>query len=70
MKTNVEFEWWKDLDLNYSGENNFASFFSSGGNIHTYPAKAVPDMILSLLKKLKEQYGIKKSWIHLWEVEL
>ncbi|MEK3751361.1 DNA adenine methylase [Paenibacillus sp. FSL E2-8871] len=60
MKTNVEFEWWKDLDLNYSGENNFASFFSSGGNIHTYPAKAVPDMILSLLKKLKEQYGIKK----------
>ncbi len=53
-------EWWKDLDLNYVGENNFASFFSSEGNIHTYPAKAVPDMILSLLKKLKEQYGINK----------
>lgn len=56
----VDNEWWKDLDLNYVGENNFASFFSSEGNIHTYPAKAVPDMILSLLKKLKEQYGINK----------
>lgn len=56
----MENEWWKDLDLDYVGENNFASFFSSEGNIHTYPAKAVPDMILSLLKKLKEQYGINK----------
>ncbi|MGG4107752.1 DNA adenine methylase [Paenibacillus lautus] len=56
----VENEWWKDLDLDYVGENNFASFFSSEGNIHTYPAKAVPDMVLSLLKKLKEQYGINK----------
>ncbi len=56
----VEKEWWKDLDLNYTGENNFASFFSSNGNIHSYPAKAVPEMVVSLLKKLKEEYSITK----------
>lgn len=53
-------EWWKELDLNYIGANNFASFFSSEGNIHTYPAKAVPEMVFSLLKKLKEEYSITK----------
>jgi DNA modification methylase len=56
----IENEWWKGLDLNYSGENNFASFFSSNGNIHSYPAKAVPEMVVSLLKKLKEEYSITK----------
>lgn len=60
MAVIVEREWWKELDLNYIGENNFASFFSSEGNIHTYPAKAVPGMVYSLLKKLKEEYSIKK----------
>ncbi|MCY9661291.1 DNA adenine methylase [Paenibacillus chondroitinus] len=60
MGANVENEWWKELNLNYSGENNFASFFSSEGNIHMYPAKAVPEMVSSLLKKLKEQYSISK----------
>lgn len=56
----IEKEWWEGLDLNYTGENNFASFFSSNGNIHTYPAKAVPEMVVSLLKKLKEEYSIAK----------
>ncbi|MGQ3481759.1 DNA adenine methylase [Paenibacillus sp. TY11] len=60
MRTSVEKEWWKGLDLNYTGENNFASFFSSNGNIHSYPAKAVPEMVVSLLKKLKEEYSITK----------
>jgi site-specific DNA-adenine methylase len=60
VNTNVEREWWKELDLNYVGANNFASFFSSEGNIHTYPAKAVPEMVFSLLKKLKEEYSINK----------
>ncbi|WPS88080.1 DNA adenine methylase [Brevibacillus halotolerans] len=60
MVASVEKEWWKGLDLNYTGENNFASFFSSNGNIHSYPAKAVPEMVVSLLKKLKEEYSITK----------
>ncbi|MGG1638877.1 DNA adenine methylase [Paenibacillus sp. NRS-1760] len=47
-----------DLDLNYSGENNFTSFFSSKGNIHSYPAKAVPDMVNSLLINLKKHYNV------------
>ncbi|MGG1672477.1 DNA adenine methylase [Paenibacillus sp. NRS-1783] len=47
-----------NLDLNYSGENNYTSFFSSTGNIHSYPAKAVPDMVHSLLLKLKEHYHV------------
>lgn len=58
MVVNVKKEWWKELDLDYSGENNFASFFPSEGNIHSYPAKAVPDMVKSLLIKLKETYNI------------
>lgn len=60
MAVIVEKKWWKELDLNYIGENNFASFFPSEGNIHTYPAKAVPGMVYSLLEKLKEEYSIKK----------
>lgn len=60
MVASFEKEWWKGLDLNYTGENNFASFFSSNGNIHSYPAKAVPEMVVSLLKKLKEEYSITK----------
>ncbi|MCP3792968.1 DNA adenine methylase [Paenibacillus sp. CH40] len=47
-----------NLDLNYSGENNYTSFFSSTGNIHSYPAKAVPDMVHSLLLNLKEHYNV------------
>lgn len=50
---------WENIDLDYVGENNFASFFSSDGNIHTYPAKAVPEMVNSLLTKLKELYDVK-----------
>src|SRR5690554_4260417 len=60
MIVNVEREWWKELDLNYVGANNFTSFFSSEGNIHTYPAKAVPEMVVSLLNILKEEYSISK----------
>lgn len=60
MSISIQKEWWKGLDLNYTGENNFASFFSSNGNIHSYPAKAVPEMVVSLLEKLKEEYSIKK----------
>ena len=33
---------WDDLNLDYEGENKYTSFFSSNGNLHTYPAKAVP----------------------------
>lgn len=43
---------WDEMDLNYEGENKFASFFSSTGNIHTYPAKAVPEMVNDLIKKI------------------
>ena len=33
---------WEELNLDYESENKYASFFSSTGNLHTYPAKAVP----------------------------
>ncbi|MDF2985214.1 MAG: hypothetical protein K0R50_724 [Eubacterium sp.] len=49
---------WKDINLEYVGENNFASFFSSEGNLHTYPAKIVPEMANSLLLKLKDVYKV------------
>ncbi|ASJ54448.1 hypothetical protein BP422_13315 [Brevibacillus formosus] len=50
---------WQE-DLNYSGANNFSSFFSSNSNLHTYPAKAVPNMIKSLLETLKNHYNVTK----------
>lgn len=56
--SNIINEEWENINLNYEGENNFASFFSSQGNIHTYPAKAVPEMISDLLIKLKGTYNI------------
>jgi len=59
MPENIRTDEWKDINLDYTGENNFASFFSSDGNIHTYPAKAVPEMVNSLLVKLKELYNIE-----------
>lgn len=55
---NIKSDIW-DLDLNYAGENNITSFFSSTANIHSYPAKAVPDMINSLLINLKNHYNVK-----------
>ena len=43
---------WEELNLDYEGENKYASFFSSTGNLHTYPAKAVPEMVSDLIKKV------------------
>lgn len=51
--------FWNELDLDYTGENNYASFFSVKSNIHSYPAKAVPNMVFTLLKNIKEAYDIK-----------
>lgn len=51
--------FWEDLNLNYSGENNYASFIPSKSNIHAYPAKAVPDMVFEILNHLKMEYDIK-----------
>ncbi|MEH7354328.1 DNA methyltransferase [Neobacillus drentensis] len=51
--------FWRDLNLNYSGENNYASFFPSKSNTHAYPAKAVPDMVFELLNHIKSRYNIK-----------
>lgn len=48
-----------DIDLNYKGENDYSSFFSTEGNFHPYPAKAVPQMIQTLLELLRENYGIE-----------
>lgn len=50
---------WK-LDLDYSGNNNFASFFNSNGLIHPYPAKAVPEVVNSLIKKIMELSKVTK----------
>lgn len=54
----IKSDEWKDINLEYIGENNFASFFSSEGNLHTYPAKIVPEMANSLLLKLKDVYKV------------
>lgn len=43
---------WEELNLDYEGENKYASFFSSTGNLHTYPAKAVPEMVSDLIEKI------------------
>lgn len=50
---------WEDLNLDYEGENKYASFFSSTGNLHTYPAKAVPEMVRDLIKKVMSIESIK-----------
>lgn len=57
-EVNMDDIWGMDLD--YSGKNNFTSFFSSNGNIHSYPAKALPDMVHSLLSTLKNHFDVKK----------
>ncbi|WP_160043660.1 DNA adenine methylase [Paenibacillus sp. USDA918EY] len=58
LADHVKSDIW-DLDLNYAGENNVTSFFSSNANIHSYPAKAVPEMINSLLINLKTHYNVR-----------
>lgn len=58
MPEYIKSDEWKDINLEYVGENNFASFFSSDGNLHTYPAKIVPEMANSLLLKLKDVYKV------------
>lgn len=50
---------WEELNLDYEGENKYASFFSSTGNLHTYPAKAVPEMVSDLIKKVMSIKPIK-----------
>ena len=50
---------WEELNLDYEGENKYASFFSSTGNLHTYPAKAVPEMVNELIKKVMSIKSIK-----------
>lgn len=59
MNENMLNEDWDDINLDYEGENKFASFFSSKGNIHSYPAKAVPEMVRDLIDKLKDSYNIE-----------
>lgn len=50
---------WNDIDLDYAGKNNFASFFSTNNNIHSYPAKAVPEMVKELLETMQKQFDIQ-----------
>lgn len=59
MNENMLNEDWDNINLDYEGENKFASFFSSKGNIHSYPAKAVPEMVRDLIDKLKDSYNIE-----------
>lgn len=50
--------YWK-MDLDYANRNCIAaSIFTSEGNLHPYPAKAVPDMVHELLVKIKQVYEI------------
>jgi DNA modification methylase len=48
-----------NIDLDYADRNNVSSLFMSEGNIHTYPAKAVPDMVRDLMCIIKDNYKIK-----------
>lgn len=50
---------WEELNLDYEGENKYASFFASTGNLHTYPAKAVPEMVSDLIKKVMSIKSVK-----------
>ncbi len=59
MNKDIVKEEWDSINLDYEGENKYASFFSSQGNIHSYPAKAVPEMISDLIVKLKDNYNIE-----------
>ncbi len=47
-----------DIDLNYVGENEYSSFFSTNGSFHGYPAKAFPKMVNTLMQLLQSQYNI------------
>lgn len=57
--TNNALAKWEELNLDYEGENKYASFFSSTGNLHTYPAKAVPEMVSDLIQKVMSIKSIK-----------
>lgn len=48
-----------NIDLDYADRNNVSSLFKSEGNIHTYPAKAVPDMVHDLMSIIKDNYDIE-----------
>ena len=40
---------WDSMNLDYSGENNLASFLPSKKNTHPYPAKLVPELVSELM---------------------
>ncbi|QHS23462.1 site-specific DNA-methyltransferase [Virgibacillus sp. MSP4-1] len=48
-----------DIDLNYTGENEYSSFFSTNGSFHGYPAKAFPKMVSTIIQLLRSQYNIR-----------
>ena len=54
----VKHDFW-NMDLDYKNINAAASVFSSEGNIHPYPAKAVPNMVHDIIAKLKDTYSIR-----------
>ncbi|WP_152657083.1 DNA adenine methylase [Oceanobacillus sp. CFH 90083] len=47
-----------DIDLNYTGENDYSSFFRTNGSFHGYPAKAFPKMVNAILQLIQSQYNI------------
>ncbi|MGK8612924.1 DNA adenine methylase [Brevibacillus agri] len=51
-------DMWQ-INLDYDGENNVASFINSNSNIHPYPAKAVPEVVNSLLLKIMELKNVR-----------
>ena len=48
---------WEELNLDYEGENKYASFFSSTGNLHTYSANVLKRLWMKLV------YHHKKNMI-------
>ncbi len=40
---------WSELQLDYIGESQLTSFYTSNRNLHTYPAKAMPKMVAQLI---------------------
>ncbi|MEC1375638.1 DNA adenine methylase [Heyndrickxia oleronia] len=52
---------WEEIDINYSGENSFASFLPNNSNIHAYPAKLVPNLVHDIINTLRKYNNIEKT---------
>lgn len=55
----VELDDLWNINLDYSDRNSVASLFTPEGNIHNYPAKALPEMVRELLFRIKDSNKVR-----------